>query len=96
MAAFLPEHEASSNELLNTFKDSDGDFEGFDIDDQLDNDDVEAVFRNNAEEFIENWVEGDREGDILDDGFSSLPGLRPNFVSSNSPEPADFLELFVK
>ena len=60
MAAFLPENEAFFNELLND-EDSDGDFEGFDIDDQLENDDVEAVFRNNAEEFIENWVEGDRE-----------------------------------
>ena len=91
--AYLPEYEAFFNELIND-EDSDGDFEGFDLEEEgLMN--VGQPEMNVVEDgFMCNWVEGDREPREL--GFTAQPGLKDGVPIDATASPLEIFNHFIR
>jgi len=90
MARYLPEHESFFNELIND-EGSDGEFEGFDLQEEgLVDDNGEAIDPQPAD-FMANWTDGDREPAQL--GFTGSPGLKVPLQTD--PTPLEIFSLFI-
>ena len=89
---YLPEYEAFFNELIND-EDSDGDCEGFDLEEEgLMN--VDQPEMNVVEDgFMRNCVEGDREPSEL--GFTAQPGLDDGVPIDATASPLEIFNHFI-
>lgn len=91
MASFLPGHADFFNELLHD-SDSEGEFEGFDLNEIEPELETNNVDDDNSTFLMENWVVGDRDpGDLQ---FTGTPGLNADLNIDDELTVGNYFSLF--